>query len=198
MDLINDAISEPEWMEKVTEYGNFRVWHLIFFGVSGTLSISEFQFSNIRNDSMYAVHNFEFSFPSKLPITVALVCRRSHNALLLLSISHSTYKARHRGGLSASQNSEKVSRALSKYQKLWNGRHGPAKRYAPIPCARNVKSLNTSWIRVLFHFDTLYICFFLISIPVFASSIGSRSRRLFGRITTCRKCHSSEKIKFVE
>lgn len=48
MDLINDAISEPEWMEKVTEYGNFRVWHLIFFGVSGVLSISKFQ-SRIRN-----------------------------------------------------------------------------------------------------------------------------------------------------
>lgn len=110
MDLINDAISEPEWMEKVTEYGNFRVWHLIFFGISGTLSISEYLILNVLEMVRFREFNVGLSF---LPNVSA-----SHYALLLLSISHTTYKARHRGGLSTSQNSEEVSRAFSKYQKL--------------------------------------------------------------------------------
>lgn len=40
MDIIlNDAISEPEWMEKITPYWGLRVWHLGFFVISGFLSI---------------------------------------------------------------------------------------------------------------------------------------------------------------
>lgn len=40
--LIDGAISEPEWLEKETEFWGFRVWHLIFFCFSGVLSVSEF------------------------------------------------------------------------------------------------------------------------------------------------------------
>lgn len=81
---------------------------------------------------------------------------RSHYALLLLSISHTTYKARHRGGLSTSQNSEEVSRAFSKYQKLWNGRHGPAERY----------SVHEMSIRIVHSLDIYSIFFFDFGAPI--------------------------------
>lgn len=37
--ILNDAISEPEWMEKITPYWGLRVWHIGFFAISGFLSI---------------------------------------------------------------------------------------------------------------------------------------------------------------
>lgn len=126
------------------------------------------------------------------------VCRHSYYALLLLSISHSPYQARHRGGLSTSQNSKKVSRALSKYQKLWNGRHGPTERY--VTNHSSVHEMSNRWISFRvnspFHVDIFNFFFFFALLN--GASIGSRSRRLFGRIATSRKCHSSEKIQFVQ
>lgn len=120
-------------------------------------------------------------------ISASLFCLRlrSYNALLLLSISHTTYQTRHRGGLSTPQNSEKVSRAFSKYQKLWNGRHGPAERY----------SVHEMSIRIV---HSLY---WLDIYSIFSSnlhSIGSCSWWLPGRITTSGRYHSSEKIKFIQ
>lgn len=42
MDIVGDSLTEPEWLEtQVPSAGDFRIWHLIFFGLSGVLSISE-------------------------------------------------------------------------------------------------------------------------------------------------------------
>lgn len=42
MDIVGDSLTEPEWLETpVANAGEFRIWHLIFFGLSGVLSISE-------------------------------------------------------------------------------------------------------------------------------------------------------------
>lgn len=42
MDIVGDSLTEPEWLEvQVPSAGDFRIWHLIFFGLSGVLSIGE-------------------------------------------------------------------------------------------------------------------------------------------------------------
>lgn len=44
--IIDGAISEPEWLEKETDFWGFRVWHLMFFCFSGVLSVSKFHSRN--------------------------------------------------------------------------------------------------------------------------------------------------------
>lgn len=85
--FIGDAISEPEWLETETNYGGFRVWHLIFFGFSGVLSISLVLIFNKQNNRNIHFLNAIFVY--------------SHYALLLLSISNSSNQTRDRSGFSA-------------------------------------------------------------------------------------------------
>lgn len=118
-------MSEPEWLETVTSYWGLRVWHVIFFGCSGVLSIGKLFFSgsaiylivhtvHIKDNSGNLLPNWCFIF--------------SDHAVLLLSLSHSTNKTRNRGRLSTQENSEKISTTTGRNKEFGNGRYELAER----------------------------------------------------------------------
>lgn len=136
MDLVDGAFSEPEWLERETEFWGFKVWHLIFFCFSGVLSVSTYSFRKhilliYKQFSInYLILNLSTCF--KIKFTHILISFNhktiSNYVVLLRPLSNTTNQTRNWGRFSAKENCKKIPGTSSVHKKLGDGWYEFAKR----------------------------------------------------------------------